>query len=105
MAGLNRETAMPDTPTRRRRPGHGRASPYRPSFAPLAEALCRRGVLDPGLAERFRVDLRTIHRWKARYPEFREAPLVGKAAWRGRAPGFGREDVSGGIGGAPTATH
>jgi hypothetical protein len=73
-----------------RRVARVRASAYRPDFAALAEELCRRGALDQDLADRFRVYVRTIHRWKRRHEEFCNALKAGKAAWRGRPRDLGR---------------
>lgn len=49
---------------------NGRPSSYKPTFATQAGKLCALGATDVDLADFFEVSIRTIHGWKARYPEF-----------------------------------
>jgi hypothetical protein len=56
----------------------GRPTEYRPEFAVMAHGLCQAGATDFELAEEFDVDVRTIYRWKAKYPEFCQALKMGK---------------------------
>lgn len=53
---------------------------YRPEFAAIAKTMCRMGALDPDLAEAFGVSRKSIHEWRAKYPEFAEACAIGKDA-------------------------
>ena len=57
----------------------GRPSMYRPEYATLAKNYTLLGADDAQLAEFFEVSERTVHRWKAAYPEFSEALQQGKA--------------------------
>lgn len=58
---------------------------YRKAYAAVARQLCKRGATDMDLADHFRVDVRTIERWRLRYPDFCRAVKVGKAASDDRA--------------------
>jgi hypothetical protein len=58
----------------------GRPSKYKPEYAEIAEKLCARfGFTDEQLADWFEVDVRTIHRWRAKIDEFCQACRVGKS--------------------------
>ena len=46
----------------------------------IAETLASLGATDLEIAQAFEVNIRTIHRWKLDYPEFRDALEVGKEA-------------------------
>jgi len=60
--------------------GKFQESEYRPEYAETASQLCAKfGYIDVQLAEWFKVDVRTIHRWKLAHPEFSDALRVGKA--------------------------
>lgn len=58
----------------------GRPSKYRPEFAKQAEKLCALGATDMELADFFEVEVRTIYRWKAEFPEFCQSLKVAKEA-------------------------
>ena len=58
----------------------GRPTSYDPVFAEQAEKLCELGATDLELAEFFKVDVRTIYRWKHDHDEFCQALKVGKDA-------------------------
>jgi len=58
----------------------GRPSKYKPEYAETARKLCAQcAFTDERLAEWFEVSIRTIHEWKLKHTEFREALRVGKA--------------------------
>jgi hypothetical protein len=60
-------------------PGHKVTSAFKPEYVAQAKMLCERfGAIDSDLAEFFGVSVRSIHRWKHDFPEFREALTVGK---------------------------
>ncbi|AAL49584.1 unknown [Sinorhizobium phage PBC5] len=46
----------------------------------IANTLATLGATDLEIAQAFEVSIRTIHRWKLEYPEFREALEIGKEA-------------------------
>jgi len=46
----------------------------------IAETLAGLGATDLEIAQAFEVSIRTIHRWKLEYPEFRQALEIGKEA-------------------------
>ena len=56
----------------------GRPSRYQADFAAQSEKLCRLGATDKELAEFFAVDVATVHRWKLKHREFRDALKKGK---------------------------
>lgn len=56
----------------------GRPTSYRTEFATQAEKLCALGATDQEIADFFKVDARTIYRWKHEYPEFCQSLKVGK---------------------------
>ena len=58
----------------------GRPSSYEPEFAAQAEKLCALGATDLELADFFKVDVRTIYRWKHVHDDFCQALKVGKDA-------------------------
>jgi hypothetical protein len=57
----------------------GRPTDYRDEFAPQALKLCELGATDIEIAEFFRVDVRTIYRWKHDHDEFCQALKTGKS--------------------------
>lgn len=56
----------------------GRPSKYKPEFVAQAEKLCLLGATDLDVADFFEVDVRTLHRWKAEYPDFCHSLKAGK---------------------------
>lgn len=56
----------------------GRNPAYKPEYAEQARKLCLLGATDYELADFFRVDTRTIYRWKNTYEDFCQAAVVGK---------------------------
>lgn len=56
----------------------GRPTAYRAEFAEQASKLCELGATDYELADFFKVDTRTIYRWKNSEPDFCQAVIVGK---------------------------
>lgn len=56
----------------------GRPSPYRSSYAAIAQKLCANGATDIEIADVLGVDVRTIYRWKNQHDEFCQALVVGK---------------------------
>jgi hypothetical protein len=59
-------------------PKLGRPSKYKPEYAAVARALCKRGATDYELADEFKVDVRTILRWKVAHDDFCQALKVHK---------------------------
>lgn len=54
-------------------------SKFKDEYIEQARMLCEQfGAIDDDLAVFFKVKVRTINRWKARYPKFLEALTVGK---------------------------
>jgi len=51
----------------------GRPSVYTPAFVGQVEMLCKLGATDEELASFFHVSVRTLYRWKAKYPDFCQA--------------------------------
>lgn len=51
----------------------GRPTKYKPEFALVAAALCKRGATDAELAQEFDVSTVTIWRWTVQYDDFRKA--------------------------------
>lgn len=62
----------------------GRPSKYKPEFARIAAALCKRGATDFELAEEFEVSTVTIWRWTVQHEDFCNAVVVGKNAYDDR---------------------
>jgi len=58
----------------------GRPTDFKPEFIEQAEALCRLGATDMELADFFKVDVRTIYRWKNSHEDFCQAVTCGKDA-------------------------
>lgn len=56
----------------------GRPTDYKPAFAEQAAKLCEFGATDQDLADCFGVNVRTIYRWKADYPDFCQSIKAGK---------------------------
>jgi hypothetical protein len=52
---------------------------YNPEYAEQAQKLYSYGFTDEEIADFFEVTIRTIYRWQTRYPEFRQAVVLGKA--------------------------
>lgn len=50
--------------------GPGYPSPYRAAFAVQAAKLVQLGATDADLADFFEVNIRSLQRWRTRYPEF-----------------------------------
>lgn len=48
----------------------GRPSKYKPEFAEQAEKLCKLGATDLEVADFFNVNVATLNRWKATFPDF-----------------------------------
>lgn len=61
-------------------PRGGRPTEYRPEFCQEAADLCLNGATDFEVAQALDVDVRTLYRWKAKYPEFRQALQIAKDA-------------------------
>lgn len=55
-----------------------RPSSYKPEFAEQAGKLCLLGATDMEIADFFKVDVRTIYRWKGEHPEFCQSLKAGK---------------------------
>ena len=58
----------------------GRPTDYKPEYAEQAAKLCELGATDQELAEFFKVETRTIYRWKHSHEEFCQAVMCGKEA-------------------------
>ncbi len=58
----------------------GRPTGFREQFVEQAQALCKLGATDMELAEFFKVDVRTIYRWKHAHEDFCQAVTCGKEA-------------------------
>jgi len=58
----------------------GRPTDYKPEYAEQAAKLCELGATDQELAEFFKVETRTIYRWKHSHGEFCQAVMCGKDA-------------------------
>jgi len=56
----------------------GRPSLYEPEFAAQARKLAELGATDLEVADFFEVDVATVHRWKLKHDEFRDALKIGK---------------------------
>ena len=56
----------------------GRPTDYKPEYAEQAAKLCALGATDFELADFFKVDTRTIYRWKNVHDDFCQALIVGK---------------------------
>lgn len=57
----------------------GRPSKFKIEFIEQAEKLCKLGATDIEIADFFKVEVRTIHRWKADNEQFCHALKAGKA--------------------------
>lgn len=62
----------------------GRPTKYKPEYARVAEALCRRGATDFDLAEEFEVDTSTIWRWSCKHEDFYKALHISKGMYDDR---------------------
>ncbi|WP_331373789.1 hypothetical protein [Sinorhizobium chiapasense] len=58
----------------------GRPSEWDERNLAIARTLAELGATDLEISQAFEVSIRTIHRWKLQYPEFREALEMGKDA-------------------------
>ncbi len=58
----------------------GRPTVWEDRNITIAQSLASLGATDLEIAQAFEVSIRTIHRWKLEYPEFREALELGKDA-------------------------
>lgn len=56
----------------------GRPTVWEDRNITIAQTLASLGATDLEIAQAFEVSIRTIHRWKLEYPEFREALEIGK---------------------------
>ncbi len=56
----------------------GRPTSYAPSFAGIAERLCRNGATDPEVAEILGICVRTLYRWRNEHEAFALALRAGK---------------------------
>jgi transposase-like protein len=55
-------------------------STYKPAYAAQARVACRLGAIDKDLQELFGVCEKTLHNWRKKHPEFKEATKEGKDA-------------------------
>lgn len=58
----------------------GRPTEYDPTYPEQARKLCQLGATDMELADFFKVDVRTIYRWKHTHEDFCQAVTCGKEA-------------------------
>lgn len=65
-------------PAKRKAKANGRPTDYKPEYAGQAMKLCQLGATDFELADFFKVDTRTIYRWKHTYEKFCQALVAGK---------------------------
>lgn len=56
----------------------GRPTKYKPEYVQQAEKLCMLGATDIEIADFFKVEVRTLYRWKGEYEEFCQALKVSK---------------------------
>ena len=56
----------------------GRPSAYKKEFDSIAAKMCELGATDIDLADAFKVDVRTINRWKVKHKGFCQSLRVGK---------------------------
>lgn len=76
-------------------------SKFKPEYVPIAHRMAQMGMVDEEMAEVFGVSIRTLYRWSAAYPEFRQALVCGKeapddrvaAALFHRAVGYTHDDL------------
>jgi hypothetical protein len=60
--------------------GRGRPPKYRAEFIPIVARFCDKvAATDVEVADLLGVDVRTLYRWKAEYPQFRQALKLSKA--------------------------
>lgn len=79
----------------------GRPTKFKPEFIEQAQKLCKLGATDEEVAEFFKVDVRTIYRWKGENELFCQALKVGKdecddrveKSLYSRAIGYKHEDI------------
>lgn len=57
----------------------GRPSPYKPEYCQEGAEAAVNGETDEEIADRFDIDVRTLYRWKAKHPEFRQSLAWGKS--------------------------
>jgi hypothetical protein len=58
----------------------GRPTDFKEEYCEEALALSLNGATDEEIADTFGIHVATLYRWKAKYPEFREALKTGKEA-------------------------
>lgn len=58
--------------------GPGRPSEYRPEYVTEVLAMAEGGATDMEIADSLEVSVRTLYRWKAQHPDFRQALKVAK---------------------------
>lgn len=51
----------------------GRPALFKPEMVDQAERLCALGLTDEELAQFFKINVRTLYKWKGKYPEFGQA--------------------------------
>lgn len=56
----------------------GRPTAFKPEYVGQAQKLCALGATDIEIADFFRVDVRTVYRWKNEHPDFCQAIKVAK---------------------------
>ena len=59
-------------------PGRGRPTAYKPEFCQSAAEAALNGATDEEIAEDLGVDVRTMYRWRAKHPDFRQCLQWGK---------------------------
>lgn len=69
---------VPITPHIERAGPGGRPSPYKAEYCQKVAELSLVGCTDEEIATELGVDVRTVYRWKAAHPEFRQSWLWGK---------------------------
>lgn len=56
----------------------GRPTGYKPEYTEIAKSLCLRGFTDEEIADTFSITVRTLYRWRAKYPDFCQSMVTGK---------------------------
>lgn len=59
--------------------GRGQPEKYKPEFVRVAKKMSELGAVDEEIAEAIGVSVRTLFRWKAKYPDFCQAIKTAKA--------------------------
>ena len=73
-AGKKPPAKKPETPKR----GVGRPTEYDPKHLKMVQMMCELGATDIEIAEALDINVLTLDRWRAKYPEFCMALVVGK---------------------------